>query len=63
MGESVRIDIDIEAGLFQQLSARCISERVDFHEMLNAWLRRANRQERTVMPIPERAAKVLEMKR
>jgi hypothetical protein len=58
----MRIEVDIEAGVLQALLVRCAEERVDLSDVVTAWMKRANRQKRTVMPgLDQPRAKVVQL--
>lgn len=58
----MKIEVDIEAGVLQSLLVRCAQERLDLSDVVTAWLKRAARQPRTVMPgIDQPRAKVVKI--
>lgn len=60
----MKVEVDIEGPVMQAVSVRLAIENRTLSEVVNAWLKRAARQERTVMPgLDQPKAKVLEMKR
>lgn len=60
----MKIEIDVEQGPLTALLLRCAQENVGLNDVLNAWIKRAARQPRTVMPgLDQPKAKVLEMQR
>lgn len=60
----MKVEVDIEGPVMQAVSVRLAIENRTLSEVVNAWLKRAARQERTVMPgLDQPKAKVLKMKR
>ena len=50
----MRVKLDLEQSIWHGLLARCAEENVNPSDCINAWIRRAIRQERTVMPGADR---------
>lgn len=46
----MKVEIDVEQGVWMNLLMRAQQEKVSVDEVVTAWLRRATRQERTVLP-------------
>ena len=49
----MKVELDIEHGLLSAVLLRCQREKLSLDEVVNAWLRRANRQDKTLLPTSE----------
>jgi len=59
----MKVTLDVEQGLWMSFLMRAHEENVSPDDVVSAWLRRATRQKRTLLPGLEERSKVLEMKR
>lgn len=58
----MKVEVDIEGAVLQSISLRLALENRTLSECINAWMKRAARQERTVMPgIDQPRAKVVKI--
>lgn len=58
----MKVELDIEGPVLQAVSLRLALENRTLSEVVNAWLKRASRQERTVMPgVDQPRAKVVKI--
>ena len=55
----MRVKLDLEQSNWHSLLARCAEENIKPTDCINAWIRRAIRQKRTVMPGADQGADVI----
>ena len=61
----MRLPIEFEAAILAPLLLRCAEEGVDVHRVVNSWMRRALRQEGTILPtaVESRRPTVIKMRK
>lgn len=59
----MKVILDLEQGVWTSLLMRAHEENISASEVVNAWIRRAVRQDRTVLPTTEARAKVVNISR
>ena len=57
----MKVNVEFEAAILQPLLVRCQQEGVLLDACVNAWMRRALRQDKTLMPTVETRAKVVNL--
>jgi hypothetical protein len=59
----MRVSIDVEQSIWTSLLMRAHEENLPVSTVLNAWIRRAIRQQKTILPTTESRPKVVSISR